>query len=276
MTMPVWQATMQELVRREEMPAAVTVAVIGPNLARAIGPALGGLIVAVAGSGAVYLLTAAATLGVIATLYRWRRTPAPQVLPPEHILGALRAGMRYVRHAPALHHVLARTLVFVLCGSALWALLPVVARQEAGLDAVGYGVLLGCLGIGAVIGGSIVASLRERVSVELMVAMATAVFALVTVGLATVRQPAVLSAIMLIGGIAWMGVMSTLIVAAQIAMPGWVRARALATYMLTFQGAMAAGGVVGAGWPPGPGFPWRSSSPRRAWRWASRRPAGTL
>jgi MFS family permease len=244
MTLPVWQATMQELVPRDEMPAAVTVAVIGPNLARAVGPALGGLIVALAGSGVLYLLTAAATLGVIGTLYRWRRMPVAHGLPPEHLFEALRAGLRYVRHAPVLHHVLMRTIVFVLCGSALWALLPVVARQEAGLDAVGYGVLLGCLGAGAVIGGSIVAPLRERVSVEPVFAMATVVFAMATTGLATVRQPVLLSAVMLVGGIAWMGVMSTLIVAAQIAMPGWVRARALSAYMLTFQGAMAAGSVL--------------------------------
>jgi predicted MFS family arabinose efflux permease/quinol monooxygenase YgiN len=244
MTLPVWQATIQELVPRDEMPAAVTLAVIGPNIARALGPALGGVVVAAAGPGALYLLTAAATLGVIATIYRWRRAPSSQALPPEHLFGALRAGLRYVRHAPALHDALARTVIFVVCGSALWALLPVVARQRAGLDAVGYGMLLGCLGAGAVIGGLIVTPLRARTSVELVVMWATVVLALVTAGLATVQQPALLSGLMLIGGVAWMAVMSTLIVAAQIAMPGWVRARALAAYMLSFQGAMAAGSVI--------------------------------
>src|SRR5262245_15186203 len=127
---PAWQAIIPELVERQELPSAVALNATGFNVARAVGPALGGFVVAAAGPAAVFLLNAASFLGVLVAIYRWRRAHVPSEAPPEDMLGATAAGMRYVRHAPALQAVLVRIGVFTLGASALWALLPVVARRE--------------------------------------------------------------------------------------------------------------------------------------------------
>jgi MFS family permease len=244
MNAPAWQAITPELVPREEVPSAVALSGVGLNLARAVGPALGGFIVAAAGPSGVFLLNALSCIGVIVVLYRWPRPPRRGVLPPEHMIGAMRAGIRFVWHAPPFHTVLVRAAVFILCGSALWALLPLIARREMGLDAVGYGILLGCLGVGAVAGAAILPRVRRRVVVDRLAMGATVIFALVTVGLATVREVTWLYGILFVGGGAWIALMSSYNAAAQAAAPAWVRARALAVYLLVFQGGMAAGSAL--------------------------------
>ena len=188
LNMPAWQATTPEMVPRAQLLAAVALGGVGFNVARAVGPALGGLIVAVAGSGAVFLLNALTFLGVIGAVYTWRRPPRERRLPPEHVLGAMRAGVRYVRHAPLFRAVLVRTAVFIICGSATWALLPVVGRRDLGLSALGYGVLLGCLGLGAVAGSAVLPRLRARLSVDALVIVATIIF-----GAATLAVPSIYS-----------------------------------------------------------------------------------
>src|SRR5947209_213242 len=140
---PAWQAVVSDLVERQELPSAVALNIVGINVARAVGPALGGFVVAAAGPAAVFMLNAASFLAVLVVIFRWRRTQVPSDAPPEDMLGATAAGMRYVRHAPALQAVLVRTGVFIFGASALWALLPIVARQELSLDATGYGIILG-------------------------------------------------------------------------------------------------------------------------------------
>jgi MFS family permease len=244
MNAPAWQAITPELVPREEVPSAVALSGVGLNLARAVGPAIGGFVVAAAGPSAVFLLNVLSCVGVIVVLYRWQRLPRRSALPPEHIIKAMRAGVRYVWHAPALRTVLVRAAVFILCGSALWALLPLIARREMGLDAVGYGVLLGCLGAGAVAGAAILPWVRRRVVVDRLAMGATVVFALVTVALATLREGTWLYGVMFVGGGAWIALMSSYNTAAQAAAPAWVRARALAVYLLVFQGGMAAGSAL--------------------------------
>jgi MFS family permease len=244
MNAPAWQAITPELVSRAEVPSAVALSGVGLNLARAVGPALGGFVVAAAGPSAVFLLNALSCLGIIVVLYRWPRPPRRSAPPPEHLLGAMRAGVRFIRHAPALRTVLVRAATFILCGSALWALLPLVARREMELDAVGYGVLLGCLGAGAVAGAAILPRVRQKIVVDWLAIGATVVFALVTVGLAALREFAWLCGAMFIGGGAWIALMSSYNAAAQAAAPAWVRARALAVYLLVFQGGMATGSAL--------------------------------
>jgi predicted MFS family arabinose efflux permease len=244
MTTPAWQAITPELVSHEEVPAAVALSGVGINLARAIGPALGGLIVAAAGSQAVFWLNAASFVGVMLVLYRWQRTPRQSALPAEHVLGAMRAGVRYVWHAPAMRAVLMRAGLFILCGSAVWALLPLVARRELGLDALGYGGLLGSMGAGAIAGAFVLPKVRQRVVVDRLVAGATVVFAVVTLALVSLRELWGLWVVMFAGGVAWIALMSSFNVAAQAAVPPWVRARGLAVYLLVFQGGMAAGSVL--------------------------------
>jgi len=244
MNAPAWQATAPELVPRAELPKAVALNGIGLNLARAVGPALGGAIVAAAGAGAVFLLNAVSFLSVIAVLSQWRWSPRAGKAPTEPVLSAIRAGIRYARHAPALRAVLVRTGLFVLFASALWALLPVLARHEMGLGSTAYGILFGCLGAGAVAGAVILPWLRRRLSMDALSIAAIVLFAAVTLALAQVRQFGFLCVVLWAGGVAWIALMASFNIATQTAVPSWVRARALALYLLMFQGSMAFGGVL--------------------------------
>lgn len=244
LTAPAWQAIVPELVPREDLPAAVSLGSVGFNIARAAGPALGGLIVAAAGPAATFLLNAASFLAVIAVLARWRRPVEEPMLPGERVLGAMRTGVRYVRHAPEVRAVILRGSTFVFCGSALWALLPVVARVELQRGPTGYGLLLAALGIGAVAGAFALPRLNRRGSTDLVVAVATLVFAGSTAALGTVRSfPLLLFAMLLAGG-AWLSLLSSLNVAVQTLVPGWVRGRALSVYMLIFFGGLALGSAL--------------------------------
>lgn len=247
---PAWEAITPELVSREELPAAVTLGAVAFNVARALGPALGGLLVAAFGPGAVFLLNAASFLGVIFVLYSWRRPVAKNNLPPEHVLGAMRAGLRYVRHTPALQAVLVRAAAFILCASALWALLPLVARRELGLTAAGYGVLLGCLGLGGVTGASFLPNVRWKISTDSLVVGATLIYAAVMIVVGYVHTVALVGGSIFFGGIAWIALLSTFNVAAQTATAAWVRARVLGVYMLAFFGGFAIGSAMW-GWIAG-------------------------
>lgn len=244
MTMPAWQAMVPEMVPQPQLVAAVTLGGVGFNLARAAGPAAGGLIVATAGPGWVFVLNAASFLGVIVVLYRWRRPVRESMLPAERVMGAMRSGLRYVRHAPALHNVLIRSGLFMVCGSALWALLPLVARIELGFGAVGYGVLLGCLGAGAITGATVLPQVRRRFTADLLVAGASLVFSAVLVALAVLRGFLPVCAVMFVGGLAWLTLLSTFNSVAQTAVPAWVRGRALAVYLLIFFGGSAGGSAL--------------------------------
>jgi MFS family permease/quinol monooxygenase YgiN len=241
---PTWQAVMPTLVPRRDLPAAVALNGVTINVGRAVGPALGGVVVAAAGPGAVFLLNALSFVGVLIVVYRWHAKPTQSVLPAERVLGATRAGLRYVRYAPEVRAVLVRAGVFIGAGSALWALLPVLARRELGLGAAGFGVLLGCIGLGAVGGATVLPRLRGKYSVDHVLIGATVVFALVTVALALLRDVVALSAVMVAGGVAWIMLMASFNTAAQNTAPAWVRARALGAYLLVFQGGLALGGVL--------------------------------
>lgn len=240
---PAWQAITPELVGPDELPAAVALGSVGFNIARAAGPALGGLVVATAGPAATFALNAASFFGVMTVLYRWRRPVEEPVLPAERVVGAMVTGMRYVRHAPEVRGVILRGGGFVLCGGALWALLPVVAR-DLGQGPAGYGLLLAALGAGAVTGAMTLPRLKRGNSTDLVVAVATLVFAACLGAAGLVREFAPLLVAMLLAGGAWLSVLSSLNVAIQTSVPSWVRARALSVYMLGFFGGLAGGSVL--------------------------------
>jgi MFS family permease len=240
---PAWQAITPELVPPEELPAAVTLGAVAMNVARAVGPALGGVLAAVTGTAAVFLLNAASFVGVAFVVHRWHRPVAESQIPPEHMLGAMQAGARYVAHAPLLRAVLVRTAAFILPAAGLWALLPVVARS-LGFGAVGYGALLACLGVGAIAGAVVLPRVRRRLGVDALCVAATLVFAASALALAVPHRELLAPPALLAGGVAWMAIMSSVNVAAQRAVPGWVRARALALSLLAIQGGLATGGVV--------------------------------
>ena len=241
---PAWQAIVPQLVGKEELPAAVALNGASFNLARAVGPAMGGFLVAATGPGAVFLLNAVSFLGVIIVMYRWQPPPQENSGPPESVRSAVAAGLRYARHSAPLRAVLVRTAAFILAASALWALLPVVANQELGLSAMGYGVLLASLGLGAVGGAVIMPRLRERLSADQLVVAATLVFAGGTLALASIRNLLVLNAVLVAVGLAWLTLTSSLNVAAQTTSPSWVQARALGVYLLVFQGGFAGGSAA--------------------------------
>jgi MFS family permease/quinol monooxygenase YgiN len=244
---PAWQAIVPELVSRKELPAAMTLTSVAFNVSRAVGPAIGGLLVAKTGSGPVFLLNAASFLGVMVVVYRWCRIPEKQTTPREHIWGAMRAGIRYVRHAPEVQAVLIRTAVFIFCASALWALLPVQARTKLGLGAVGYGVLLGCLGAGALMGAAFLSKVRTFISNNLLVVMASILFAVATLILAHSGAVLFTGSGMLLGGIAWIACVSSFNTAAQTVAPTWARGRVLALFSVVLLGGLAVGSAVWGG-----------------------------
>ncbi|MEZ6187204.1 MAG: MFS transporter [Planctomycetota bacterium] len=242
---PVWQAVLPELVDDAELPAAVALGSVGFNVARAVGPALGGALVAAAGPGIAFLVNAGSFLGVLGVVALWRR-PRPELqLPPETVLASVIGGLRYVRHEPAVRAVLVRVGAFMLCGSALWSLLPVIAKQELQVGALAYGLLLGSLGLGAVLGALGLAQLRERTSTDALVAGATVVLAGVVLTVAHLRSFPALCAVLLVGGAAWLALLSSFNTAVQTLVAAWVRGRAVALYLLVFAGGASLGGL---GW----------------------------
>jgi MFS family permease len=261
-TAPAFAAIVPELVSHDEIAPAVSLNGISMNLARAVGPALGGLVVGASGAGATFLLNAASFLAVFAALKRWKRPPREGPLPPEDLLGAMRAGLRYVRHSAMLRTVIARTGAFVLPASVLWALLPLYAKAELGLGAAGYGLLLGCFGVGAVLAGVLLPAARGKLGVERLATGAALAFAIASAGLGAIPDlappaaviAAACAALFLAGG-AWLSLLSTLSAAAQVAVPSWVRARASAAYLLVLFGALAAGSALFGALASGFGVP---------------------
>src|SRR5207253_6651960 len=227
-----------------ELMRAVALNALPINIGRAIGPALGGILVAASGPALVFALNAVSFVAVLAVVYRWRRQAPRALLPAERVIGATRAGLRYARHAPPLAAVLVRTGVFIVCASAFWALLPVIARRDLGLSALGYGLLLGCFGLGAIAGAAFLPRLRRRLELDAVVSLAPIVFALVSALTAVWRFVPGIGIAMIAGGVAWIAMMASLNGAAQTAAPAWVRARALGIYLIVFQGGLGLGSAL--------------------------------
>jgi hypothetical protein len=180
----------------------------------------------------------------VVVVTRWRRPREESELPAERFFGALRTGLRYVRHTPQMASVLVRLGLFVGAGSALWALLPLVARQELGLGAAGYGGILGCFGLGAVTGAVTLARVRKRLSLDRIVGAATLLFAAAMAGLGTLRLLGPFLVAAFLSGAGWLYLLATYNTAAQTVLPGWVRARGMALYVLVFFGGTTVGSVV--------------------------------
>jgi MFS family permease len=241
---PAWQAIVPELVSTAELPAAVSLGSVAFNIARAVGPAIGGLVIAASGPAATFALNAVSFVGVIFVLYRWKSTEPQSALPAERVWGAMKAGVRYLRHSPSLQTVLIRAGVFIFFGSALWALLPLRTRNELNLGAAAYGILLGCLGAGALIGASALPKFRRKLSSDTLTSGAALAFGAATAALALFNSFPLLCLAMLLGGFAWLAILSTFNVAAVMGAPAWVKSRALGVYMLIFNGGLAVGSAA--------------------------------
>jgi MFS family permease len=234
---PAWQAITPEVVSSRGHAAAVALTSVGFNLARAVGPALGGIVVAAAGSGWSFLLNAASFFGVIFFLFRWQRAPH-EPLAGRRVGDAIVEGFRYVRGAPQVRSVLIRTGAFSMGASSLLALLPVICQPHG---AQGYGFLLTCFGLGALAGAALLPRLRLVYSVDGVVAAATVVFAGMTFLAGQVHVFEVLCSVLFTAGAAWIGILACFNVVAQTMCPSWMRARALSMYLLVLQGGMALG-----------------------------------
>jgi MFS family permease len=237
---PAWQAITPELVPAEQHASAVALNSAGFNVARAAGPALGGVVVAAVGCGTTFLFNALSFFGVILFLYRWKR-PVEASAAPRGVWSAVRDGFRYVRESGLAKSVLLRAGTFSVAAVAMLALLPIIARP---FGARGYGVLLGCFGLGALLGAAAMPRVRERLSVDGLVGAAIVVFAGMTFAAGRAESFLLLCAIMLMAGGAWIGILACLNVAAQTMCPTYLRARALSFYLLVLQGGMALGATL--------------------------------
>jgi len=244
LSMPSFQAIQPELVPREEIPQAALLNGVNMNVGRAIGPALGGVLIAAVGPEATFAFNTLSFLGVLLVLWRWRRPSDLRPLGAEHVVTAVRSGARYVRSSPLFSRVLVRCVLFVVFGSGLWALLPAIARGPLGLGAGGYGVLLGCIGAGAIGGAFVVPRLLRRIGKNLLITIATGAYAVAMVVAGLTSSMAVAVPAMLVAGSSWIAVLSTLNATAQVLLPAWTRARALAYYQLMFMGGQAFGAVA--------------------------------
>jgi len=243
MAMPAQAAIVSELVPPPMLASAVALNSIGINIARSLGPAIGGVIVAQLGATWAFGFNAISFAAMLVVLLRWQRDPTVSSLPAEGFGAGLKAGLRYASRAGRLQAVLIKSAGFFFFASAMTALLPVVVRGQMQGGAGQYGMLLGCVGVGAVTGALLLPRLRAKLDRDLLVLLATLSLAVSLVGLALLRSWIWLPVAMLVNGFAWITVLSSLQIAAQTAVPAWVRARALALYIMVFSFGMAAGGL---------------------------------
>ena len=237
---PDWQAIQPEVVPREQIPAVSMLGSVSGNASRAIGPAIGGCIVALAGPAAVFAINAASFAGIIVALLVWKRPKQLAPLEREHFGQAIISGLLYVVNGPIFRRILLRTALFLFPASALLALLPVAAARTWHLGAGGFGVALGAIGLGALVGALLASPLHARVSDNVLLAASAGVYGLAP--LAVIWLPfAVALPVLMLSGVAWLITLATLNAAAQLALPHWVRARALSIYLLISTGAQAVG-----------------------------------
>jgi MFS family permease len=244
---PVWQTLQPELVPASERSDAIALGAVNQNLARAVGPALGGALLAAVNAGAVFLANAVSFLGVLAVVARARIPSRARSDSPEHVLGAMRAGGRFILASGDLRLLLMRASLFVVPASAVWALLPILARRQLGLGSAGYGLLLGGVGIGAVIGATVLPQARRRLGPDRLLAASTGLLAAGTLVLALTGSAWVAGVALVGAGLAWICALALFNSSFQGALPGWVKSRALSYYLIVFQGGMAIGSAAFGG-----------------------------
>jgi MFS family permease len=242
---PAWQAIVPSLVPKRDLQSSIVANGVGVNISRAIGPALAGIIVAAWGIAAPFWVNAVSNVGVIASLVWWRSPQkANRTLPAERFINANRSGLRYAKNNPHLRATLIRAVGFFLFASAYWALLPLVARNQIGGGPELYGVLLGGIGVGALVGAYLLPWLGSRLGPNRLVAAGTFGTALALVLYALAREPVSALIASLVAGFSWICAISILNVSAQVALPEWVRARGLALFVMFFFGALTIGSAL--------------------------------
>ena len=251
---PAWQAITPQLVPRREVQAAAALGSVAVNTARAVGPAIAGLLVSAAGPAFVFGLNAVSFIGTAAAIYTWR-PPARDPADHEHMREALAAGMRYIRAAPRIRRILLRTGMFMFPASSLYALLPVAVNGHLNLGSTGYGLLLAALGAGAILGVVILPRVKALLGDNVLLGASSLVFACGAFA-AGYLPVGVVAVLLVLAGVAWIFTFSTLNAAMQLTLPEWVRARGLSIYLMISAGSQAVGamfwgsGASGAGYAP--------------------------
>jgi MFS family permease len=240
---PTWRAIFPELVEKDDLTPALALNGIEFNLARAVGPGLAGLIIAAVGVATTFLINAVSFLGVILVIFTWKRPTRISELPSETLQGASAAAIRYVRYSPGIRTLMLRSGIVIFFASSFFALLPALAK-ELSKSALGYGLLLGSFGAGAVLGAMVLQRVRSKASTEAILSTATALFGVILLSAAALHNLALLCPLMLLGGGAWTVFMSLFNTMIQNLAPDWVRARVLAAYLFVFQGSVAIGSGV--------------------------------
>ncbi|MHA6796240.1 MFS transporter [Pseudonocardia bannensis] len=244
LTLPAYQALVQELVPREQVPSAAALGGVAVNGARAVGPALAGLVIAQVGAAAVFAINAAAAVAFALVLTAGRHPVGDRGALPERFTSAMRAGQRYVRNSPVVRRMLLRVVLFVLPGAAMWALLPLVASRLLGAGAAGYGLLLGALGAGAVLGADLMPRLSSRLSSNGLMLASGLAYAASLLACVLVDSLALLAVLLVPAGIAWLAVLMGVTGALQVFLPGWVRARGLSMFNIVFAFGQAGGALA--------------------------------
>lgn len=242
---PAWFSSQVEAVPAAMIPAALSLGSVSYNVARAMGPAIAGLMIPFAGVGSVFMLvTACFLLALVAVVFRPWQAQAPSTLPVESLWEGLRTIFRYTRFSPVMRSQSLRTFSFVVSASCLWALLPLVAKNQLSAGAQGYGFLLGSLGIGAVTGAILTPRLLNRFKMNVLVTLSILTFALITAAVSHIHRLDLICFMLFFGGVAWQLVGNFNLSAIQTSVPSWVRGRAMSVYMLVFQGSMAVGAGI--------------------------------
>jgi MFS family permease len=239
----IYQAVVAEIVPRPQLPPAAALASISLNIARAVGPAIAGVAIALTGPVSVFALNTLTFLFFFCVLASWRGYRVVRGA-REPFLTALRAGGRYVADSTPTRRIMWRLVIFIIPGNAMWALLPVVAAEKLHLGPSGYGLLLSALGGGAVIGAAVLPSIRARVGLNQLLALSSAPLAGLLFVAAFTPNVYVIVPLLVISGAAWLTVLSSLSASIQVSLPPWVRARGLSIYQLVLYGSLAGGAAI--------------------------------
>jgi MFS family permease len=244
LTGPIAQTLQPELVPASERPQAIALGSVNQNLARAIGPAIGGALLAATSAALVFFVNAGSFVSVLIVVALVRVPHRSSTLPREHFRSATRAGGRFVRNSPALLAIMIRAATFGFFATGLWALLPLVARHTLGLGSGGYGLLLGCVGVGAVIGATFSPAIRRSLSPRVLLAACAAAISASTLVMAVSHSAVVDGALLMLAGTGWILALGLVNSSFQSALPDWVKARGMAFYTVAFQGATGIGALV--------------------------------
>ena len=241
---PAWQASIPEQVEPRQLPAAIALGTISYNIARSVGPALGGLIVLAAGAQAAFAVNAACYLPLLAAFFLWRRTKTPSRLPPERLDRAIISGARYARHSEPIRTVFARAFVFGMVGATATALAPLVASELLRGDADVYGLLLGAAGVGSVVGALLIDRIRSLLDAEMAVRWLAVIAGLSMVLVGFSRSVPLTCFGMFVAGGASIMTIALFNIAVQLAAPRWVAARALSLFSSALTGGIAIGAAL--------------------------------